>query len=160
MGILSSIANNTRSACSRYTPGHLMLSYVVIWKLSHFGTESECRPRYQALSHVWGDGKLVSHITINDRPVRITKNLEEALWALRDAPCPIILWADQLCVNQDNYEECTHQVKLMKDIYKSAIEVLIWLGNSEAESRIAFKFISEHAKIWWCDNQLYMKEAK
>ena len=124
------------------------------------GTESECRPRYQALSYVWGDGELVAHITINGRSMRITQNLEEALRALRDASCPITLWADQLCVNQDNYGERTHQVKLMKDIYKSAIEVLIWLGNSDNESRIAFKFISEHVKIWWWGNQLYMEERR
>jgi hypothetical protein len=40
------------------------------------------------------------------------------------------LWADVVCINQQNIAEKTVQVQLMAQIYKKAALVLVWLGPS------------------------------
>jgi hypothetical protein len=44
-----------------------------------------------------------------------------------------MLWADAICINQQDNREKGHQVKQMAQIYKNAEEVLIWLGPSNEE---------------------------
>ena len=41
-----------------------------------------------------------------------------------------MLWVDAICINQEDQTEKGHQVSQMRDIYKGADEVLIWLGPS------------------------------
>ncbi|KAI0017670.1 heterokaryon incompatibility protein-domain-containing protein [Xylariomycetidae sp. FL0641] len=41
------------------------------------------------------------------------------------------LWADALCINQDDFAERGAQVLLMREIYSSATAVVSWLGESE-----------------------------
>lgn len=39
------------------------------------------------------------------------------------------LWADAVCMDQSNKEECGQQVKHMALIYANAVRVLVWLGS-------------------------------
>ncbi|KAE9368264.1 hypothetical protein N431DRAFT_347915 [Stipitochalara longipes BDJ] len=43
-----------------------------------------------------------------------------------------LVWADAVCINQKDDQEKTHQVRMMRDIYKEAQRVIIWLGNEQA----------------------------
>jgi hypothetical protein len=47
-----------------------------------------------------------------------------------------LLWADALCINQEDLLERAHQVNIMKNIFQRASRVLIWLGP-EKESNLA-----------------------
>jgi hypothetical protein len=49
------------------------------------------------------------------------------------------LWTDALCINQADLAEKSQQVKLMGEIYKVAVEVVVWLGKEEVtdESAVA-----------------------
>jgi hypothetical protein len=40
-----------------------------------------------------------------------------------------MLWIDQLCIDQENNDEKGPQIQLMGDIYRTACEVVIWLGE-------------------------------
>ncbi|KAE9363791.1 HET-domain-containing protein [Stipitochalara longipes BDJ] len=90
---------------------------------------------YQALSYTWGDGTRKVPITVNDREILVTKNLEAALINIRfrasgersEARLP--LWIDAICINQEDSDERDAQVRRMKSIYEQAEMVLIWLGN-------------------------------
>jgi hypothetical protein len=44
------------------------------------------------------------------------------------------LWADQICINQSDTDERSHQVGMMRDIYAGAARVLICLDVCESES--------------------------
>lgn len=44
------------------------------------------------------------------------------------------LWVDALCINQHHIPERDQQVGIMRDIYESAADVLIWLGEWEPSS--------------------------
>lgn len=62
----------------------------------------------------------------------------DALRQLRKESDDIVLWADQLCINQDDYAEKASQIQEMRSIYKSAGQVISWLGISANESDLVF----------------------
>lgn len=100
------------------------------------------KPHYEALSYVWGY-PLLDHVCfVNGKPSRITRNLCDALYALRLEDAPRYLWVDAVCINQDDVEEKGRQVGMMDDIYRSASEVLVWLGFADEESRYGIAVIS------------------
>lgn len=47
---------------------------------------------------------------------------------------PLLLWIDALCINQDDLQERSHQVQMMKQIYSRASSVLVWLGLHRDDS--------------------------
>ena len=57
------------------------------------------RPRYKALSYVWGDPKDVSTILRNGEEISITRSLSLALHQLRQDSQQYVIWIDQLCIN-------------------------------------------------------------
>lgn len=108
---------------------------------------------YYALSYTW-EGERTASMSIDDKSVRITVNLERALRRLRtnllsccnvmctcraDGPLagvvettftwPALLWVDAVCINQDDIQERNKQVQQMRDIYGGAKEVVVWLGE-------------------------------
>lgn len=102
---------------------------------------SKC-PDFVALSYTWGPELPEHEIRIDGQPIRVRKNLWDALCEIRKQMergrrliwKKDLFWIDQSCVNQDNIYESNHQLALMKDIYAQAKSVLIWLGLNEAIS--------------------------
>lgn len=85
---------------------------------------------YNTLSYVWGDRTDQRLVTVSGRKVSITKNLYNALYRLRHPTDSITIWIDQLCIDQRNLSEKTHQVNLMRDIYRNAARCYLWLGET------------------------------
>ena len=73
--------------------------------------------RYTALSYCWGNANDRADITVNGRHVSFTRSLESALRRMRNADQNTIVWADALCINQQDVTEKSVQVGLMGDIY-------------------------------------------
>ena len=94
-----------------------------------------------ALSYVWGDATITERITLNGQIRDVTANLADALRQLRtDAESqPIMIWADAICVNQDDLEERASQVVLMPYIYPAAPNVHIWLGRLNPSMELAMQ---------------------
>jgi hypothetical protein len=87
-------------------------------------------PTYEALSYCWGDSSDRYPIKCNGvAGLAITKNLHDALLRLRMPSKPRLIWADAICINQEDIEERGSQVHLMGDIYRLASSVVIWLGG-------------------------------
>lgn len=76
-----------------------------------------------------GEPTLSHTILVNDAMLPSTRNLHEALIALRHRDEERILWIDAICIDQKNGEERTHQVLQMSAIYKEANQVIVWLGQ-------------------------------
>ncbi|KAL6357071.1 hypothetical protein LRP88_10689 [Fusarium phalaenopsidis] len=89
-------------------------------------------PKYEALSYVRGSPEPVCAITINDHQIMINSNLHDALKYFRRPETSRILWVDQLCINQQDAIEKSHQVARMGDIYRKATDVVIFLGPPTA----------------------------
>jgi hypothetical protein len=105
---------------------------------------------YEAVSYVWGDGPPSRSVQISGEAVKITQTLYAALKRFRDPIDTRSIWVDQLCINQSDAKEKTHQVNMMREIYKQCTRCLIWLGEiPEAsagvtimDAQAAFDFIS------------------
>jgi len=106
---------------------------------------------YEAVSYVWGDPRKRRSIIIDGAAVSITANLHGALTAFRHRPASggsdgsdpnagpaqrqvRRLWADAVCINQEDLSERSSQVELMGRIFAGALCVLAWLGWEEGEA--------------------------
>jgi len=83
---------------------------------------------YEALSYVGGNEVRDRRICCDGYTINVTQNLSDALHRLRDPTHTRELWADSICINQDDVEEKGHQVAIMGQIYSKASQVLICLG--------------------------------
>jgi hypothetical protein len=53
------------------------------------------------------------------------------------------IWADALCISQDDVPERNHQVQLMGSIYPTSVHTVIYLGSFSPEIDIDFEQINE-----------------
>ncbi|KAH9218920.1 heterokaryon incompatibility protein-domain-containing protein, partial [Leptodontidium sp. 2 PMI_412] len=92
------------------------------------------KPDYEALSYCWGPTSPPVTVLCNNQPTRVTPDLGATLQRLRYPKGGIISKGPETtldrcsCINQQDLEERSKQVSLMKDIYDSAKNVVIWLG--------------------------------
>jgi hypothetical protein len=112
---------------------------------------------FSALSYAWGTQeqektlKVTSAIRLSLEKRRgigtipITINLLTALKYLRHKTSPVLLWADQVCINQNDVQERNAQVHMMRDIYEKAERTAVWLGDEDADSEI-LKYMYEKLK--------------
>ena len=89
---------------------------------------------YTALSYVWGNPALVRHLTCNSKPFATTENLDRALRQIRRLDVAVLLWVDQICINQDDLQKKNQQVAMMGTIYQRAWTTLAWLGEDADNS--------------------------
>jgi hypothetical protein len=109
------------------------------------GQGTTCQPAFEALSYVWGDPGVTVPIGVDGCELFVTTNLESFLRRLRSVDETRILWADAICIDQTNLAERSSQVNLMADIYRSAKKVLIWLGEEDEHTEIAFATVKRLA---------------
>ncbi|KAH7418491.1 heterokaryon incompatibility protein-domain-containing protein [Cadophora sp. MPI-SDFR-AT-0126] len=108
-------------------------------------------PRYEALSYTWGPPPPPSeqqYILCDGKKLPVTENCISALYHLRKKYSNRLLWIDAICIDQTNAEEASQQVQIMGQIYQNAAKVLVWLGPSTAERRLAFRYIALHLQLW------------
>ncbi|KAL4732731.1 hypothetical protein ACLX1H_001750 [Fusarium chlamydosporum] len=95
--------------------------------------------QYLALSYCAGSAKETKPIKVNGIECRVFANLHHALeaarhyWETYANPQDFLLWVDQVCINQFDLTERSHQVSFMRDIYENATETLICLSTSDAD---------------------------
>lgn len=120
------------------------------------------RPKYEALSYIWGDTCISEFATVevevNNRTTVVRKlglrrNLASALRHLRllssegeERNGIRVLWIDAICINQDDVDERNQQVERMTDIYTLAHRVVAWLGDEDEDSGRAVKILSHVGK--------------
>ncbi|KAI6844147.1 hypothetical protein KC340_g2376 [Hortaea werneckii] len=90
----------------------------------------DSEPEYKAISYVWGDATDTTVMFVNGgKAIEITKSLAAALRRFRESRAFVALWADAVCINQEDLQERADQVRIMGRIYASAIQVNVWLGR-------------------------------
>ncbi|RYO75500.1 hypothetical protein DL764_010383 [Monosporascus ibericus] len=110
----------------------------------HTACLSENTHSYEALSYTWKDPFQTKYdpfgsaepgeqpsIICNGIHVPVGRNLFSALWTLRYGDRSRFIWADALCINQNDNTERSRQVQRMSSIFENASRVVIWLGNDE-----------------------------
>lgn len=118
---------------------------LVICKFEEASLDRTPCPAYEALSYVWGDSPVTSTIRIFDGKKvylhKVSKTLDSALRCLRNRKEERRLWVDALCIDQENSNERSAQVKRMRHIYHRASNVCVWLGEKSEDSDCVFHFI-------------------
>jgi len=117
---------------------------------------------YEALSYIWGaedsplevlidlasngsnDDAAEILIVVSTNPLRyaslsVGQNLEGSLRHLRSKDTNRVLWIDAICINQADVIERNVQVSRMGDIFKMAERVIVWVGPSTEDSRLAIQ---------------------
>lgn len=77
---------------------------------------------------MWSSAEKVETIWVNDKPLNITASLFSALRDLRGETRSFILWADGICINQDDDKEKGIQIRLTGRIYAEASNTIFYLG--------------------------------
>ncbi|KAF2006902.1 hypothetical protein P154DRAFT_421176 [Amniculicola lignicola CBS 123094] len=131
-------------------PGAIRLVKILPAKMStikceiyHFSLDNP--PPYIAISYAWGDAAQTDKIDLDGIKIPVAVSLYSALEALRGKKEDVLVWVDGLCIDQQNRDERTEQVKLMTNIYTKAESVAIWLGPEADESDLAVELIQEVA---------------
>ncbi|KAL5119039.1 hypothetical protein ACEQ8H_002963 [Pleosporales sp. CAS-2024a] len=86
---------------------------------------------YEALSYVWGSDVRDQTIICNDKHLALTTNLFRALKRVRRPNTSRSIWADLICINQEDLDEKAHQVAIMGRIYRHASRVLIHMDGDD-----------------------------
>lgn len=116
-------------------------------------------PEYVALSYCWNDVTYADASKGQIEPMLsmdclgqflLTRNLFAALQSARpkqSSDCKLY-WIDQICINQQDFVEKSAQVALMKDTYRQASSVLVWLGEDtpQGDGRTALQFADHISK--------------
>ncbi|KAE9370585.1 HET-domain-containing protein [Stipitochalara longipes BDJ] len=96
--------------------------------------ENDLLDHYTALSYVWGDASRKVPIKVAGETISITASLDTALRHLRDPLRIRRIWADAICINQNDFEERNQQVRQMASVYAIAQHTVIWIGEGTAET--------------------------
>jgi hypothetical protein len=91
---------------------------------------------YEAISYVWGSATKSHSLALRGgMSLKITESLYNALQSIRHSKVEDgarALWADGVCINQEDLAERSEQVKLMAEIYRSASRVITYIGEDIA----------------------------
>ncbi|KAL8281792.1 hypothetical protein RB597_009485 [Gaeumannomyces tritici] len=140
----------------------------IICKFHHIDLDA-LHLQYDALSYVWGDPSWrhspsntgMFAVQCDGHELKISPNLYEAIRHLRSARRRTFLWADAVCINQEDTAERGHQVSLMASIYRRARQTIVWLGDNtryshpfqvterqSPEAQLAFGAICDVVNNW------------
>jgi hypothetical protein len=98
---------------------------------------------YTALSYVWGNPNDTTSILVDKSSLQITKSLDCALRHSRDTEKVMYIWADGICINQNDNIEKAQQVLLMGEIYSIVHHTVICLGPGDSTSGDVLRRVQE-----------------
>lgn len=110
---------------------------------------SDIEGKYTTLSYCAGDPKNTEAILVNGVEFNAFANLGHALrqarffWKDRYQDTELLLWADQICIDQSTPSERSHQVSMMGKIYSSCKEVLVCLSQ-EVDDTGGFTWLRQY----------------
>jgi len=128
----------------------------------------DCGGTYEAISYAWGSSAKPQYISLDNRKLAITESLFTALQRFRSARSVRVLWADAVCIDQENESERSSQVNRMGQIYRGAASVLVWLGHEDeahvqAVLRGICEFLEDGAELYdyyWHESQVQTFEGE
>lgn len=98
-------------------------------------------PPYKAISYAWGDPESSRYVSIvqgrRQGWLKVPVNLHAALETLRDQTEDVLVWADSVCINQQDDGEKNQQLPRIPAIYGNAGQVVVWLGVEMDDSKRA-----------------------
>lgn len=134
----------------------------------HNFKHKECPP-YFALSYAWGQEEFMLSIVVGNTSTLATSSTvhdvlrtlvtarddnsdaddDDAAKSSEDGDASkdhFWIWIDQICINQRDAAEKSHQVQRMKAIYNRAEKVIAWLGPEANDSTLLLEYFQQCAQ--------------
>ena len=92
--------------------------------------------------HTWGSGEKTHEILPLGARCAVSSVVHEILQGRRSVWTTMWLWINYLCINLQDGEERNEQIQLMRDIYRNALRVLVWLGALD-DAHLGIKFLGD-----------------
>lgn len=111
---------------------------------------------FWAMSYTWGAAPPTFSLNTPKGSIPITASLHSALRCIRERGESILLWADAVCINQEDSLEKSIQIRLLPTIFQSAERVIAWIGSERDNShrvmetlmQIRFKSQTSKSDSW------------
>jgi hypothetical protein len=122
--------------------------------------------KFTTISYCAGDPNNTEIVLVNGVRFNAFANLSHALrqarhfWKTHHADRQLLLWADQICIDQSNTPERSHQVGFMGDIYAAAQQVLICLSTKEDRGKGMTWLKQFWSDVWTHHGQRYFDYYK
>jgi len=106
-------------------------------------------PPYVAVSYVWGTSVSPREISLNETIFSVRENVWSLLNEMRkhEKLKWRFFWIDAICINQGDIDERNHQVRIMRQVYATAADVLVWLGSPTEDSDLAMDYVAKQQPI-------------
>ncbi|KAJ3539484.1 hypothetical protein NM208_g5207 [Fusarium decemcellulare] len=131
------------------------------------------KPEFEALSYCWGDAPEEAEILMSSEkgdvdatPFRVRSSLAAALQRLRYETKTLTVWVDAVCIYQNDRDERSRQVAMMRRIYAAATSVRVWLeeesgvGNTQLSHLMSSLFLNPwFARVWVIQEATLAQEA-
>ncbi|EJT69606.1 hypothetical protein GGTG_13222 [Gaeumannomyces tritici R3-111a-1] len=101
---------------------------------------------YTALSYTWGPNVFDALVELDGYKRPVTAALERALRRFRRPDASLVMWIDQLCINQADEGEKEKQIPLMGRVYAQSSNTLVWLGDAAPGSAKAIALLEQIAR--------------
>lgn len=101
---------------------------------------------YQALSHTCLEKGRIKHVHCNGRGLAVSESMYQALVDVRNVAEPdafSIVWAEAVCIDQDDVRDRERHLRLVRDIFSSAHVTLAHLGGTEDMAERAFETVDK-----------------
>lgn len=115
---------------------------------------------YEAVSYTWGDALRTCKICCGGNDVRVTANLKQLLRYVRRPTERRRLWIDTIYIDQSNTNKRNHQVNIIGSIYNKATNVLIWVGDSNRDTKKVVSWFRDWAGASAIPQTLSMSELE
>lgn len=99
----------------------------------------DAQPIFVAISYVCGDLKDKVPINVNGSTLKIYRTLFRALEDLRPLLETSLVWADAICIDQNDQGDKENQVAAIGDLYRIASRVLVYSGRADGSSNLLFE---------------------
>jgi len=113
---------------------HPAASYETPIRISLHEVSLDASVKFAALSYTWttigGDCSLSKRVECDGAIIKTTANCDAALRRIRHVEVFCNFWVDAICINQSNDDEKSHQIPLMRQIYRKALWVPSWIGEA------------------------------
>jgi len=120
--------------------------------------EIDNAPPYEAISYVWGNQSAEVRVVCEGKLLWITPNLKDILRRVRMQEERRLLWADAICIDQENLQEKSQQVWMMRKIFSSARRVLVWLGHNTDNNTLALPLIQRIGQLYCEHNSITVQD--
>ncbi|KAI1182260.1 putative heterokaryon incompatibility protein [Nemania serpens] len=94
---------------------------------------------FETISYTWGARHVKKPLILNERRFKVSERVYDILHDRASCLATRYIWIDSICINQDDEKEKSSQVRLMRNIYTSSYQTIVWLGYApDANDAVGF----------------------